>query len=540
MFKGGLDHATDGATAGLANGTLVSPSPLTSASALPSSSALDRSTTTRRGLRKRSHTGRVAQATTAPARADGWLHRYQILLIAIDLVAGSVAATLGLLPRFGAGYAVHDHPDVAFAVALPLAWVGVVALNRAYEGRFIGDGATEFQRVFRAFLHLSVLTGFAAYATNQSVARGFIVIALPLALALDLIGRRTARAGLRRSRAQGGSMTPVLAVGDSESVARFAARLKKDPCAGMHVVGACVPSVPGAPWNAADEISAMGVPVFGDVDSITDAVRMSGARSVAVLAGHIDAEKLRWISWQLEGTDTDLVVSPGLTDVGGRRLHIQPIAGLPLLHVSEPEFAGVRHLLKGAFDRILAAVALLVLSPLLLGIALVVRRTSNGPALFLQTRVGKNGKQFKMLKFRSMYVGAERQVSELIDNNEAADGLLFKMRNDPRVTRVGRVLRRRSLDELPQLINVLTGSMSLVGPRPPLPTEVAQYGDEMRRRLLVKPGLTGLWQISGRSDLSWEESVRLDLHYVENWSLATDVSILVKTFGAVVRSVGAY
>jgi exopolysaccharide biosynthesis polyprenyl glycosylphosphotransferase len=335
-------------------------------------------------------------------------------------------------------------------------------------------------------------------------------------------------------------MTPVLAVGDSESVARFAARLKKDPCAGMHVVGACVPSVPGAPWNAADEISAMGVPVFGDVDSITDAVRMSGARSVAVLAGHIDAEKLRWISWQLEGTDTDLVVSPGLTDVGGRRLHIQPIAGLPLLHVSEPEFAGVRHLLKGAFDRILAAVALLVLSPLLLGIALVVRRTSNGPALFLQTRVGKNGKQFKMLKFRSMYVGAERQVSELIDNNEAADGLLFKMRNDPRVTRVGRVLRRRSLDELPQLINVLTGSMSLVGPRPPLPTEVAQYGDEMRRRLLVKPGLTGLWQISGRSDLSWEESVRLDLHYVENWSLATDVSILVKTFGAVVRSVGAY
>jgi lipopolysaccharide/colanic/teichoic acid biosynthesis glycosyltransferase len=145
-----------------------------------------------------------------------------------------------------------------------------------------------------------------------------------------------------------------------------------------------------------------------------------------------------------------------------------------------------------------------------------------------------------MLKFRSMYVGAERQVSELIDNNEAADGLLFKMRNDPRVTRVGRVLRRRSLDELPQLINVLTGSMSLVGPRPPLPTEVAQYGDEMRRRLLVKPGLTGLWQISGRSDLSWEESVRLDLHYVENWSLATDVSILVKTFGAVVRSVGAY
>jgi exopolysaccharide biosynthesis polyprenyl glycosylphosphotransferase len=280
--------------------------------------------------------------------------------------------------------------------------------------------------------------------------------------------------------------------------------------------------------------------VFGEVDSISAAVRDSGARSVAVLAGHIDAEKLRWISWQLEGTDTDLVVSPGLTDVGGRRLHIQPIAGLPLLHVSEPAFAGIRHLLKGAFDRVVAAVALLLLSPLLFGIAIVVRRTSTGPALFCQTRVGRNGKPFKMVKFRSMYVGAEQQVTELADENEASGGLLFKIRDDPRVTRVGRVLRRRSLDELPQLINVLTGSMSLVGPRPPLPTEVAQYGDEMRRRLLVKPGLTGLWQISGRSDLSWEESVRLDLHYVENWSLVLDMAVLWKTARAVVRAEGAY
>jgi exopolysaccharide biosynthesis polyprenyl glycosylphosphotransferase len=242
----------------------------------------------------------------------------------------------------------------------------------------------------------------------------------------------------------------------------------------------------------------------------------------------------------LEGTDTDLVVSPGLTAMSGRRLHIQPIAGIPLLHVSQPDFTGTRRVLKGGFDRVVAGVALLVLSPLLLSIALLVRLTSNGPALFRQTRVGKDGKQFTMLKFRSMYVGAERRVSELLKQNDAADGLLFKMRDDPRITRIGRTLRRVSLDELPQLINVLTGSMSLVGPRPPLPREVAQYGDDLRRRLLVRPGLTGLWQVSGRSDLSWEESVRLDLHYVENWSLATDLFIICKTFRAVIRSAGAY
>jgi exopolysaccharide biosynthesis polyprenyl glycosylphosphotransferase len=540
MFKGGLDQATDGGAGGLANATLAGPPTFSSATALPSSSFRRAAAPARSAFRKRAGAVRVAPGETTSARTDGWLHHYQLLLIAIDLLAGIVAATVGFVTRFGAAHAPLYNPDLAFALALPLAWVGIVALNRAYEGRFIGDGATESERVFRAFLHISVLTGFAAYVAKQDVARGFIVIALPLALVLDLIGRRMARAALRRRRAHGRSMTPVLAVGDPESVARFASRLQKHGYAGMQVVGACVPSVDGSPWSASDNLSALGVPVFGEVDAINDAVRASGARSVAVLAGHIDAEKLRWISWQLEGTDTDLVVSPGLTEVGGRRLHIQPIAGLPLLHVSEPEFAGVRHLLKGGFDRVFAAVALLLLSPLLFGIALVVRRTSNGPALFCQTRIGKNGKPFKMVKFRSMYVGAEQQVAELTEDNEATNGLLFKIRDDPRVTRVGRVLRRRSLDELPQLINVLTGSMSLVGPRPPLPTEVAQYGDEMRRRLLVKPGLTGLWQISGRSDLSWEESVRLDLHYVENWSLVLDMAVLWKTARAVVRAEGAY
>lgn len=281
------------------------------------------------------------------------------------------------------------------------------------------------------------------------------------------------------------------------------------------------------------------MPLLGDEDSVLAAARTCGAHRVAVLSGGIDAQKLRWISWQLEGTDTDLVVSPGLTEVGGRRLHIQRVAGLPLLHIDEPEFSGFRRMVKGAFDRVMAGLALIVLSPVLIGIALAVRLAGPGPVLFTQTRIGRNGRTFRMIKFRSMCLDAESRRAALIEHNESA-GPLFKIRTDPRVTAVGRVLRRFSLDELPQLFNVITGSMSLVGPRPPLAEEVAQYRDDARRRLLVKPGLTGLWQISGRSDLSWDESVRLDLRYVENWSLALDMVVLWKTARAVVGAHGAY
>jgi len=256
-------------------------------------------------------------------------------------------------------------------------------------------------------------------------------------------------------------------------------------------------------------------------------------------ASETAAEYLRRLSWQLEGTGLELLVAPGLIEVAGPRLHIRPLEGLPLLTVESPRLEGWRRLVKSAFDRTVAAVALLVLAPVLLGLAVAVRATSEGPVLYRQQRVGAHGRTFTMLKFRSMVVDAERKLDELRAAN-ISDGPLFKIRQDPRVTPVGRWLRRLSLDELPQLVNVLTGSMSLVGPRPPLPDEVACYEGPVGRRLLVKPGLTGLWQISGRSDLPWEEAVRLDLRYVENWSLALDALILWKTGSAVLRSRGAY
>ena len=476
----------------------------------------------------------------APPESTAWIGKYQVGLVVIDWLAGVLAIVLAFYARFGIPATGSNRTlYAAVGVLLPLTWVAVVALNRAYEPRFIGAGAAEFQRIFRAFLHLTALVAFVSYAAQVDLSRGFIVLALAFALGLDLAGRYAARKYLHTQRSTGRAMRSVLAVGDCASIIDFAALLRRDRYAGMQVVGACVPGeIDDTIAATLDEID---IPVLGSVDAILDSARFIGAHTVAVLSSsQISPENLRWISWQLEGTDISLVVSPGLTEVAGPRLHIQPVAGLPLLHVEQPEFAGFRRFLKSTMDRSVAALSLLILSPILLCIAAAVRLTSRGPAFFCQARVGRDGRTFTMVKFRSMHVDAETRLDALRAQNVNADGLLFKMRDDPRVTRVGRVLRKFSLDELPQLINIVTGAMSLVGPRPPLRSEVDKYGDDVRRRLLVKPGLTGLWQVSGRSDLSWDDSVRLDLRYVENWSPALDLMILWKTVFVVVRRSGAY
>jgi exopolysaccharide biosynthesis polyprenyl glycosylphosphotransferase len=253
----------------------------------------------------------------------------------------------------------------------------------------------------------------------------------------------------------------------------------------------------------------------------------------------MDGPALRHLSWNLARSGIDLLVAPALMDVTGPRIAIRPVCGLPLLHVDEPALSGGRRVAKGCFDRVVSALALLILLPLLVAIGLAVRLTSPGPALFRQRRVGLHGREFNVLKFRTMTRNAESLRTSLAHLNVHSTGHLFKIENDPRVTQLGRWLRRTSLDELPQLLNVLRGQMSLVGPRP-LPTTDTPYDGEARRRLFVKPGLTGLWQISGRADLEWDEAVGLDLRYVENWSLALDALIIWKTLFVIVKRSGAY
>jgi exopolysaccharide biosynthesis polyprenyl glycosylphosphotransferase len=484
----------------------------------------------------------AAPRTASPRARARWMRRYQHGLVSVDLIAAGIAVGIAYLARFGVPERSTNLRVYALVCMLtPLAWVAVVAMNRAYEGRYIGAGPAEFDRLFKAFLYLTALVAIGSYATHVDIARGFLVIALPLALVFDLVGRYAARKYLHRRRAQGRAMRSMLLLGDGGSIVEFAELLSRDSHAGMRVAGACIPAELVADPLTVRLLREHDIPLLGDLDSISAAVEASKADTVAIVASSvIGPQRTRWISWQLERSDTDLVISPGLMEVAWPRLHIQPVAGLPLVHVEEPEFTGFRRVLKGAFDRSIALLALAILSPVALGVALAVRVTSRGPVLFRQVRVGRNGRTFRMVKFRSMYVDAEARRAELEARNVNADGVLFKVRNDPRITRVGRVIRKYSLDELPQLFNVLSGRMSLVGPRPPLPAEVARYGDDMRRRLLVKPGITGLWQISGRNDLSWEETKQLDLRYVENWSLGTDLLILWKTPTAVAKASGAY
>ncbi|MBL7502300.1 sugar transferase [Frankia sp. CNm7] len=475
-----------------------------------------------------------------------WERGYARLVVLADLAACLAASGLAYLLRFGgfiqfAQTPTSSRPYLFITLGLPIAWIAAVALNRGYEHRFLGGGSEEFRRVLNAAVRLVALVAVASYATKAEVARGYLLILFPTATVLTLAGRVVVRARLHRMRRAGKCQHRVLVVGSGESAASLVRIARRDLTTGWNVVGVCLDRAPGL--HSADRpdragFDLAGVPIVGTSEALEDAIRRTEASAVA-FSPQIDGERLHRALWALEGSDVDVLVSSAITDVTGPRIHLRPVAGLPLLHIEEPELTGARRLMKGALDRTVALCVVLAGLPLFITLGLAVRLTSRGPAIFKQTRVGQRGKEFTMFKFRSMVMDAETRKADLAERNEGA-GELFKMRDDPRVTRVGKFLRKWSLDELPQLFNVLNGTMSLVGPRPPLPSEVANYADDVHRRLMVKPGLTGLWQVSGRSDLDWDESVRLDLRYVENWSLAMDLIILWRTLFAVIKREGAY
>jgi exopolysaccharide biosynthesis polyprenyl glycosylphosphotransferase len=473
-------------------------------------------------------------ARPIPDTARPLLSLYRRVIVAADALIAALAMTLAVTLRFG------DRTNNWYAtlpLVLPLFWVGALALNRAYEYRFMGAGSEEFERVLRSGLALFTAIAVLSFSLSGNVSRSIVLFSVPLTVLGSLSARKLARFRLHRARAAGRGMQRTLVVGRGDAVVHLVDLLQHAPSQGLLPVGVCLPE------NGIHPVDIDGVPVVGSTEQIISSVEAIDAHVVAIVSHpEMSGHPLRQLSWALEERNVELLVSPGIVEVAGPRLSIRPVAGLSLLHLERPRAGAMAALVKAAFDRVMATLALVTLSPLLLALAAAVRVTSSGPALFRQTRVGVRGKEFSIYKFRSMVVDAEDKLVDLRDDEarDAGNDVLFKMRADPRITKVGGVLRRFSLDELPQLINVAKGDMSLVGPRPPLPAEVAVYEPDAVRRLHVRPGITGLWQVSGRSDLTWEESLRLDLRYVDNWSMSLDISILWKTIRAVFQGAGAY
>ncbi|WP_306844043.1 sugar transferase [Paenarthrobacter nicotinovorans] len=474
---------------------------------------------------------------------SGWRSSTSRILRVVDAfvivwaVAGAYVIRFGIEPD--STNSSQEPNYIWLSAAIAAVWWLMLGAWNSRQSHILGAGPDEYKRVAAASLWLFGLIAIISYVLRIETARGYVGIALPVGLIGLLLGRWLLRQHLSVARQVGGSMSRLLLVGGPSAVAHLAASLDRAKHAGYLPIAAYTPGVPTMSTTEPQS----GLPILGhatDTASVLKAIDSCAADAVAVSAGvQLDPQTLRHLGWELASRNIGLIMAPALTDIAGPRIHTQQVAGLPLIHVTTPTLEGGQRVAKRLFDILASAMIIIVASPLMVLLALLVKADSKGPVLFRQARVGMEGAQFQMLKFRSMVVDAEAQLATLQSQNEG-QGLLFKIRKDPRVTRVGGFLRKYSLDELPQLFNILAGSMSMVGPRPPLPREVEAYEHHVRRRLLVKPGLTGLWQVSGRSNLSWQDSVRLDLYYVENWSLAGDLVILLRTVRAVFHSTGAY
>ncbi|MFW5469129.1 sugar transferase [Knoellia sp. CPCC 206435] len=465
-----------------------------------------------------------------PRTRLGWPAAYRLRLVLGDLLCALVASAFASLLRVGQlprGFAV-------VVMVTPLTWTMAVRLLQGYQARHLGQGAQEYRSVLGAGAVLLGATGFTSYALTLELARGYVFLVVPLVVALSLVLRKGLRLWLSRARAHGRYRARTVVVGTAKSVGELIRELRRSPSNSFDVVGACIAGGKHLPV-------VEGVPVAGRPRDVTLAVDYSDAALVAI-SGHpgLTGKQLRQLAWDLEERHVDLVISPGIFEVAGPRLSIRAEAGVSLLHLERPVRSGSRLVVKRVQDLALAVVITLLLLPFLLLVALAVRIDSRGPVLFHQNRIGQGGQEFRIYKFRTMVTDAEAQLATLAEIGHEVNDVLFKSRVDPRVTRVGRWLRRFSLDEVPQLINVLRGEMSLVGPRPGLASEVDCYEPDAMRRLRVRPGMTGLWQVSGRATLNWEQTVRLDLWYVDNWSSTLDLQILIRTVRAVLGGRGAF
>lgn len=495
--------------------------------------------------RRRADTGlpSVANAQILVRRHRQTFYRRGLLLTDLLTLAAAVAAAQ--IWHFGTDSDIRargpfDISYSALGAVVVLTWWAVLELISARDERIIGDGPDEYRRAIRAtfitFGSLSIIS----LMFKWDMSRGYLAIAFPLGLVGLVAGRKAWRVWLHHQRTHGKHLSNVLVIGGPRSGQEMAAWFNRHRSSGLRVTGVWVPDT-HTRANEWLQVPEQFIPVMGNDRNLFDALNVADADTVIVSdTEHLGHRALRDLTWQLEGVDVDLMISPNVTDFSGSRIHMRAVAGMPLMHLEEPQYAEAGAWPKALFDRISALALIIAASPLLMTAAIAVRTTSPGPVLFRQRRIGLNGEEFDMLKFRSMRVGADAELAALIEQQGTDGQPLFKVKQDPRITRVGGFLRRYSIDELPQLFNVLRGDMSVVGPRPQVAAEVELYDDRAFRRLTVRPGMTGLWQVSGRSDLSWEDAIRLDTYYVENWSMTGDLTILWRTIRAVFGSSGAY
>ena len=480
-------------------------------------------------------------AVPTPVPSPVWVRRYRARITISDSILIVGAVVVAYFTRFWWGGTLLQVDGVAVAhwftsAIIVTAWIVMLAAYRSRDPKVMGVGVGEYRRVLNASFLTFGLVAIALVIFKIDASRGFFVLALPIGIAGLIFSRWLWRNWLVKQRAAGRYRTRALVVGDRADVKYVIGQIDKRGMSAYDIVGVAVDDVNAGPV----EVNSRGVDVVASLFTVATAASELRVDTV-IVAGQPSGggSFIRDLAWDLEGTAAELVVASRLTNIAGPRIHLRPVDGLPLMHVELPQFEGGKHVLKRGVDVLLSGAALLFLAPVFLVIAYLVHRDSEGPILFRQERVGRGGKTFQMLKFRSMVVTAEKDLAGLLDKNEGA-GVLFKMKNDPRITGIGKMLRKYSLDELPQLWNIFIGDMSIVGPRPPLQSEVADYEDRVHRRLYIKPGLTGMWQVNGRSNLDWDESVRLDLYYVENWSLAGDLFIMWRTLRVLKSASGAY
>jgi exopolysaccharide biosynthesis polyprenyl glycosylphosphotransferase len=478
----------------------------------------------------------------SPISGPQWQRRYVRVLTALDVVVVVLALAVAQMVRLGRPITAWDPASIYFAVLSAFVagiWLTLLAAYRTRSPRIVGAGVEEYRRVVSASLATIGVVAVALMIFRPEYARGYLAVAFPLGLAGLMVSRNLCRHYLARQRRKGMCVVTVLAVGDARAVRRLVQSFTRGWDYGYSVVGVCLT---GRSSGGVLEIPGVGtLPVLGDEGKVHDAILKTNVNTVALTTtDHLGPEGVRELSWELHKLGVDLVVSPGVVDVAGPRLTMRPVAGLPLIHVEKPSYSGTKKFQKRAFDYFVSVTVLLGALPIMIATAIAIKLTSKGPVFYRSERIGLDGEPFQMIKFRTMVDGADKQVDKLAEVNDSVGGVLFKLKDDPRITPVGSLLRKYSFDELPQFFNVLKRDMSVVGPRPPLRREVDTYNDQVRRRLLVLPGITGLWQVSGRSDLSWEDTVRLDLSYVENWSIASDVLIALKTVRTVASGSGAY